>query len=56
MAKPIPPGYHTITAHIVVKNAVKAIDFYKKALGAKELARMEMGPGRIGHAELQIGD
>jgi PhnB protein len=56
MAKPIPAGYHTITSHLVVKNAVKAIDFYKKALGAKEIARMEMGPGKIGHAELQIGD
>jgi PhnB protein len=53
----VPKGYHTATPHLVVKGASKAIQFYKKAFGAKELARMT-GPGgqTIMHAELQIGD
>ena len=55
MAKPIPEGCHTLTAHIVVKNAAKAIDFYKRAFGATEISRMAMGD-KIGHAELRIGD
>jgi len=55
MAKPIPEGCHTLTAHIVVKNAAKAIDFYKQAFGATEISRMAMGD-KIGHAELRIGD
>jgi uncharacterized glyoxalase superfamily protein PhnB len=54
--KPIPPGYHTIVPHLVVRNAKDAIDFYKKAFGAEERARMLMPTGQILHAELQIGD
>ena len=56
-AKPIPEGFHTITPHLVVKDATKAIDFYKKAFGAEEIAR-HVGPdGRsIMHATLKIGD
>lgn len=54
--KPIPEGYHTVTPYIIVKDAAKAIEFYKKALGAKELYRMAMDNGVIGHAEIQIGD
>lgn len=60
MAKPIPEGHHTITPHLVVKGAAEAIEFYKKAFGAKELSRMPMpgkdGQMKVGHAELQIGD
>jgi uncharacterized glyoxalase superfamily protein PhnB len=60
MANPIPEGQHTITAHLVIKGAAKAIDFYKRAFGAEELLRMPMpgpdGQVRLGHAELQIGD
>ena len=54
--RPIPEGYHTITPYLVVRNATRAIDFYKRAFGAKELSRMEGPQGKIGHAELKIGD
>jgi PhnB protein len=54
--KPIPEGYHTITPSLTCKHAAKAIDFYKKAFGAKEKHRMEGPGGTIGHAELIIGD
>ena len=52
---PIPSGAQTLTAYLIVKNAGDAIQFYKKAFGAKELFRIEAPPGTIGHAELQIG-
>lgn len=56
MAKAIPEGFHTITPAIVVRNADQAIEFYKKAFGAKELSRM-LGPDKkVAHAELKIGD
>jgi PhnB protein len=54
--KPIPEGYHSVTPYLVVKGAAKAIDFYKKAFGAKELFRMEGPGGTVAHAELEIGD
>jgi uncharacterized glyoxalase superfamily protein PhnB len=54
--KPIPDGFHTITPHLVVKGAAKAIDFYKAAFGAEELARHAMPDGSIMHALLKIGD
>jgi len=54
--KAIPEGYHSVTPYLVVKGAAQAIDFYKKALGAQEMMRMPMPDGRIGHAELKIGD
>jgi PhnB protein len=54
--KPVPEGYHTLTPYLSVKGASDAIAFYKKAFGAEELARMPMPDGRVGHAELQIGD
>jgi PhnB protein len=56
MANAVPDGYHTITPALTCKDAAKAIDFYKNALGAKEISRMEGPGGMIGHAELQIGD
>jgi PhnB protein len=58
MAKvnPVPEGYHSITPYLIVKGAAKAIDFYKAALNATELFRMEDQGGRIAHSELQIGD
>jgi PhnB protein len=52
----IPPGYHSVTPYLVVNDAAKAIDFYKQAFGATELARMGGPGGKIGHAELKIGD
>jgi uncharacterized glyoxalase superfamily protein PhnB len=55
--KPIPDGSHSITPGLVVKNARKAIEFYKNALGAKELFVMPGPDGKsVMHAELQIGD
>jgi PhnB protein len=56
MAKPIPENYHALTPSLVVDNATQAIEFYKRAFGAKERGRMP-GPGdTIAHAELEIGD
>ena len=54
--KPIPEGYQTITPYLAVDDATGAIEFYKRAFGAKERARMEAPGGKIGHAELEIGD
>jgi PhnB protein len=54
--KPIPDGYHAITPYLCAQGAAGAIDFYKKAFGAKELFRMPGPGGAIGHAELEIGD
>jgi PhnB protein len=54
--KPIPTGYHSITPYLVIKDAAKAIDFYKQAFGAKEMMRMGGPDGRVAHAELRIGD
>lgn len=55
-SKPVPEGFHTVTPSLVVRDASKAIDFYKKALGAQELVRMPGPDGKIMHAELKIGD
>jgi PhnB protein len=54
--KPIPEGYHAVIPYLSIKGAADAIEFYKKAFGAKELMRMAQPDGRVGHAELQIGD
>ena len=54
--KPIPDGYHTVTPYLIIKGAADAIEFYKKAFGATELFRMAQPDGRIGHAEIMIGD
>jgi PhnB protein len=54
--KPIPDGYHTATPYLVVKGAADAIEFYKSAFGATELFRMAGPDGKIGHAEIKIGD
>jgi PhnB protein len=55
--KPIPSGMHTLTPHLVVKDASKAIEFYKKAFGAQEIARLPGPDGKsILHADLKIGD
>ena len=53
---PIPAGHGTVTPSIIVKEAAKAIDWYKKALGAEEVSRFEGPDGRIMHAEIKIGD
>ena len=54
--KPIPEGYHTATPYLVVKGAAKALEFYKQAFGAKEILRFPGPDGKIGHAEIKIGD
>jgi PhnB protein len=54
--KPIPDGYPQLTPYVCVDNAAKAIEFYQKVFGAKERMRMPGPDGKIGHAELQIGD
>ena len=54
--QPIPKGYHTVTPYLIIDGAAKAIDFYKKAFGATEIMRMPGPNGKIGHAEIKIGD
>jgi PhnB protein len=56
MVKPIPDGYHTVTPYLIVKDAAGALEFYKKAFGAKELMRLAGPGGKIGHAEVKVGD
>ena len=56
IVKPIPDKYHSITPYLIVKGAGAAMDFYKQAFGAAELFRMPQPDGRVGHAELKIGD
>jgi len=55
-AKPIPEGYHTLNPHLAVDDAAQAIEFYKRAFGAKERGRVPTPDGKIAHAELEIGD
>lgn len=54
--KPIPDGYHSVTPYLIVDRGAEAIDFYKRAFNATELFRMAQPDGRIGHAEIKIGD
>lgn len=54
--KAIPDGYHSIQPYLIFKNTAEAISFYVKAFGATERLRMNGPDGRIGHAEIQIGD
>jgi PhnB protein len=53
---PIPPGHHTVTPQLTLDNAAPAIEWYKKALGAEEVARAVGPDGKIMHAEIRIGD
>jgi PhnB protein len=54
--KAIPEGYYTVTPYMIVRDAARAIEFYKQAFGAKELMRLPSPNERVGHAELQIGN
>ncbi len=54
--KPIPEGYHSVTPYLIVRGGAAAIDFYSKAFGAVELFRFPAPDGKIGHAEIKIGD
>ena len=55
-AQAIPKGYHTVTPDICVAGAAKAIEFYKKALGAEEIMRFPGPDGKLMHAEIRVGD
>jgi PhnB protein len=52
----VPEGYHNVTPYLIINGAAKAIEFYKQTFGAQEEMRMNDPSGRIGHAELKIGD
>lgn len=54
--KPIPAGYHSVTPYLIVRGGGAALEFYKKAFSAAELFRLETPDGKIGHAEIKIGD
>jgi len=54
--KPIPDGYHTATPYLIVDNCAAAIEFYQRALGAKEIFRFPGPGGKIAHCEIQVGD
>jgi PhnB protein len=54
--KPIPDGYHRVTPYLIVKGAAEAIAWYARAFGAEERFRMMEPDGRVGHAELKLGD
>jgi uncharacterized glyoxalase superfamily protein PhnB len=53
---PIPPGVHTVTPHLIVRNAAQAIDFYRRAFGAVEVGRAAGPGGKLMHASIRIGD
>jgi PhnB protein len=54
--KAMPEGFHTVTPHLVVRDAARAIEFYKSAFGAEEVCRLLSPDGKIMHAEVKIGD
>jgi PhnB protein len=54
--KPIPDGHHTVAPYLAIKNAVSALEFYKKAFGATETYKLIVPDGRVGHAEIRLGD
>ena len=54
--KPIPDGHHTVAPYLAIKNAVSALEFYKKAFGATETYKLIVPDGRLGHAEIRLGD
>jgi PhnB protein len=52
----VPPGFHTLTPHLIVRNAAQAIEFYEKAFGAQLLGKMLTPDGKVMHAALKVGD
>lgn len=54
--KAIPEGYHSVTPYLAVRDAARALDFYQRAFGAKEIVRMNNPQGQVSHAEIKIGD
>ena len=53
---PIPAGYHSVTPYLIVNGAARALPWYVQAFGARELMRLSGPDGKIGHAEIEIGD
>jgi PhnB protein len=56
VVQPVPAGYHSVTPYLIVHDGAGAIAFYRQAFGATERVRMTRPDGRVGHAELQLGD
>jgi PhnB protein len=54
--KPVPKGYHNVTPYLIIDGAARALDFYKNVFGATERMRMAGPGGKVGHAEISIGD
>jgi PhnB protein len=54
--KPVPEGYHTLTPHLIVRNAQKALEFYQRAFGAEVRGLNKSPDGKIMHAEMKVGD
>jgi PhnB protein len=54
--KPIPEGHRTVTPYLAIKNAAGALDFYERAFGATVRYKLSMPDGRVGHAEIELGD
>jgi PhnB protein len=54
--QPVPPGYHTVTAYLTVNDGARALDFYQRAFGARDIERMPGPGGKLMHAEFKIGD
>jgi PhnB protein len=56
IVKPIPDGYHSVTTYLTVPGVAKLMEFLKQAFGAVEIERMQEPGGRVGHAQMKIGD
>jgi uncharacterized glyoxalase superfamily protein PhnB len=54
--QPVPPGFHTLTPHLIVRDAARAIAFYEKAFGAQLLGKMLTPDGKVMHAAMKVGD
>lgn len=54
--KAIPNGHHTVTPYLAIRNATKALEFYEKGFGATVTYKLLMPDGRLGHAEIRLGD
>src|SRR2546422_10061437 len=54
--KAIPEGYHNVTPYLIIDGAARALEFYKRVFGATERTRMPGPDGKLGHAEIKIGD
>jgi len=54
--KPVPDGYHAVTPYLIVQGAAAALEFYQKAFGATEMFRVTQPDGKVGHAEIKIGN